>query len=128
MASTGIVLDAAAAFAYVGQTVLVELAWDEEPEGYWMCLHIVGVVLPMSGVYEDAYFLTLNMNGQDRYPNEVFFSHIRTIRTMRYRDRQSTGNVLGRMLLPSLPGSGAALPARRNGHVPANGSTGEAHP
>ncbi|MER0044721.1 hypothetical protein [Pseudomonas sp. MGal98] len=129
MTSQAVTLDTATAFNYVGQTVLVELAWDEEPTGFWMCVHIVGVVLPISGLYEHAYFMTLNMNGQDKYPNEVFFSDIRTIRAMRYRDRQSSGNVLGRMTLPSLSGSRAALPARRNSStVPSNGSTGAAHP
>ncbi|WP_282339029.1 hypothetical protein [Pseudomonas sp. PS02288] len=129
MSSYGVTLNTGEAFSYVGQTALVELAWDEEPVGYWRCFHIVGVVLPLSGVYEHAYFMTLSMNGDDKYPNEVFFSDIRTIRVMRHRDRQGSGNVLGRIALPNRSGSGAALPARRNGSiVPSNGSAGAAHP
>ena len=132
MNSHGLKLDASNAYQYVGQTVLVELAWDDEPHPFWYCLHIVGLVLPIPGIYEQAYFLTLKMDGQDQYPNEVFFSDIRTIRAMRYRDRHGSGNVLGRMTLTHCAngsGSGAALPARRNSStVPANGSTGAAHP
>jgi hypothetical protein len=76
--------------------------------------------------------MTLEMNDPGQFPNEVFFSDIRTIRAMRYRDRHGSGNVLGRMTLTHCAngsGSGAALPARRNSStVPANGSTGAAHP
>ncbi|QMV64629.1 hypothetical protein VUJ49_06100 [Pseudomonas berkeleyensis] len=129
MNSYGLTLDASNAFGYIGQTVLVELAWDGEPHSFWYCLHIVGVVLPIPGLYEQGYFLTLKMDGEDQFPNEVFFTNIRTIRAMRYRDRHGSGNVLGRMTLTHSAGSGAALPARRNSFtVPANGSTGAAHP
>ncbi|WP_313514072.1 hypothetical protein [Pseudomonas sp.] len=129
MTKRGITLDAATAFNYLSKTVLIELRWDDEPESYWCCEHIVGVVLPMEGVHEHAYFLAINVASDRPYPNEVFFSDIRTIRVMRHRDRQGSGNVLGRIALPNRSGSGAALPARRNGSiVPSNGSTGAAHP
>jgi hypothetical protein len=132
MTSTGLTLDAASAIGYIGQTVLVELYWDDEPETVWHCLHIVGVMLPVEGVYPHGCFMTLDLNGCDDFPNEVFFMNIRTIRAMRHRDRRGSGNVLGRMTLThsaDAAGSGAALPARRNSStVPANGSTGAAHP
>ena len=129
MTSQHAVVDASTAQDYIGQTVLVELHWDDEPESYWCCLHIVGVALPMEGVHDQAYFLTFDLNAQERHPNEVFFSDIRTIRVMRHRDRHGSGNVLGRIALPNSARSRAALPARRNSFtVPANGSTGAAHP
>ncbi|QLF92797.1 hypothetical protein HW090_06160 [Pseudomonas sp. ABC1] len=128
MNSPNPILNASNAMDYVGQTVLVEQVWDDVPKPFWSCLHIVGVVLPISGVYENSYFMTLRLGGLDKYPNELFFACIRTIRVMRYRDRHGSGNVLGRIALPNSVGSRAALPARRNGHVPANGSTGAAHP
>ncbi len=129
MNSHGLTLDAASAFAYVGQAVLVELVWDDEPEPFWQCMNIVGVVLPVEGIQEHAYFLAMELSSSTRYPTEVFFSDIRTIRAMRHRDRQSSGNVLGRMTLPNMARSRAALPARRNSFtVPSNGSTGAAHP
>ncbi|MBJ7548814.1 hypothetical protein JHC42_18430 [Pseudomonas sp. OA3] len=132
MTSNSSPVNASNAAQYVGQTALVELAWDDEPEPLWLFLHIVGVVLPFEGVYDQAYFMTLEMNDPGQFPNEVFFSDIRTIRAMRHRDRHGSGNVLDRMTLThstDVTGSGAALPARRDSFtVPANGSTGAAHP
>ncbi|MEL7561088.1 hypothetical protein [Stutzerimonas chloritidismutans] len=129
MRKPGVTLDTEAAMGYIGHTVLVELHWDDEPESYWYCLHIVGMMLPVEGVYEHGCFMTLELNAQDEFPNEVFFSNIRTIRVMRHRDRHGSGNVLGRIPLPKHARSGAALPARRDSFtVPSNGSTGAAHP
>lgn len=129
MSSQRIALDAQTALAYVGQTVLVELRWDEEPDSFWQCMHILGVVLPMEGVCDLAYFMGLNVSSQLDHPNEVYFSDICTIRVMRHRDRRGSGNVLDRIALPNAGRSGAALPARRNSFtVPSNGSTGAAHP
>ncbi|WP_313290602.1 hypothetical protein [Stutzerimonas nitrititolerans] len=132
MSSQRLALDAQTALAYVGQTVLVELHWDDEPESFWCCLHIIGVMFPVDGVYEHGCFMTLELNAQDKFPREVYFSDICTIRAMRHRDRRSSGNVLGRMTLThsaDVSGSRAALPARRDSFtVPSNGSTGAAHP
>lgn len=129
MFSPNAAVQASTAAAYVGQTVLLELVLEDEPESIWYCLHIVGVVLPMPGVFEDGYFLAINAASPQRYPDETFFTDIRTIRVMRHRDRHGSGNVLGQIAHPNFGGSGAALPARRNGSaVPANGSTGAAHP
>lgn len=122
------VVNASNAASFIGQTVLMELAWEQDPEPLWRCFHILGFVLPMEGVYEHGYFLTMDFDGKSRYPDETFFSSIRTIRAIRHRDRHSSGNVLGRMSRPSASRSGAALPAHRNGYVPVNGSTGAAHP
>lgn len=123
------VVNASNAASFMGQTVLMELVWEQDPEPIWRCFHILGFVLPIEGIYEHGYFLTMDFDGKSRYPDETFFSSIRTIRAIRHRDRQSSGNVLGRMTRPTLAGSGAALPARRNSStVPSNGSTGAAHP
>lgn len=123
-------LDLATALTYLGRTVLVEQGWEQEPESYWQCVHIVGVVLPMEGVCKHGYFLVIEISNSQNHPHEMYFTDIRTIRAIRHRDRQSSGNVLGRMTRPSsLAVSGAALPARRNSStVPSNGSTGAAHP
>lgn len=129
MISNPLALDAASALRFLGQFVLIELRWDDEPESHWMCAHIVGLVLPVAGVYEQSYFLAFNVAEGSPFPNEIFFSDIHTIRAMRHRDRQSSGNVLGRMTRPSVSRSGAALPAHRDGgFVAMSGSTGAAHP
>ncbi|QLC73698.1 hypothetical protein LPB260_23535 [Pseudomonas sp. LPB0260] len=124
-----IAIDAAKALSYVGQTVLIEMAWDAEPESFWQCTHIVGVLLPTADMKGSPYFLGVELSSSTRTPNEIYFDDICTIRAMRYRDRQGSGNVLGRMTLTHSEGSGAALPAHRDGcFVAMNGSTGEAHP
>lgn len=122
-------LDLATALTYLGQTVLVEQGWQQEPESFWQCMHIVGVVLPVEGICKHGYFLVIEVSNDQAHPNEVFFSDIRTIRAIRHRDRHGSGNVLGRIAHPNPTGSRAALPARRNSSiVPSNGSTGAAHP
>ena len=104
MNSNPLALDAASALPYLGQSVLIELRWDDEPDSHRMCAYIVGLVLPVAGVYEQSYFLAFNVGEDSRFPNEVFFSDIHTIRAIRHRDRHSSGNVLGRMTRPSAPG------------------------
>lgn len=129
MSSQPFALDIATALTFIGQTVLVEQKWEQEPESYWHCVHIIGVVLPVPGVCSDAYFMVVNVAHEKPFHSEMFFADIRTIRAIRHRDRQSSGNVLGRMSRPIPMRSGAALPARRNSSiVPSNGSTGAAHP
>ena len=130
MPKRGITLDATTAVGYIGQTVLMELMWEGDTESFWQCMHIVGVVLPVEGVQEQAYFLGMGIASNKRHANEIYFEDICNIRAMRYRDRHGSGNVLDRMTRPSsLAGSRAALPARRNSStVPSNGSTGAAHP
>ncbi|HBO2455653.1 MULTISPECIES: hypothetical protein [Pseudomonas] len=123
------VLDAESALPYLGKTVLVELAWEQDPESLWCCMHIVGIVLPLAGIQEEPYFLVKHVAGDEPFPNEMFWSNVRTIRVMRYRDRHGSGNVLGRVTHPDDSRSRAALPDRRNSPtVPSNGSTGGANP
>ncbi|WP_422910159.1 hypothetical protein ACOCLD_18135 [Pseudomonas sp. MAC6] len=122
-------LDTATALSFVGKTALVETTWDAEPESFWQCIHIVGVLLPMPDMQGAPCFLGVEISSSTRNPNEFYFEDICTIRAIRHRDRQRSGNVLGRMSLTHSDGSRAALPARRNSStVPSNGSTGAAHP
>lgn len=122
-------LDTATALSFVGQTVLVETAWDAEPESFWQCIQIVGVLIPTQDMQGAPCFLGVELSSSTRNPNEFYFDDICTIRAMRHRDRHSSGNVLDRMTLTHPSRSGAALPARRNSStVPSNGSTGAAHP
>ena len=125
-------LDTATALSYVGKTALVETAWDAEPESFWQCIQIVGVLIPTPDMQGAPCFLGVELSSSTSSPSEFYFDNICSIRAMRYRDRHGSGNVLGRMTLThsaDVAGSGAALPARRNSFtVPANGSTGEAHP
>ncbi|WP_312955273.1 hypothetical protein [Stutzerimonas nitrititolerans] len=125
-------VDAATAFDYVGQTVLIETQWEAEPASFWQCVTIVGVVLPVDGMKGAPCFLAVELSSVTQEASEIYFHTIRTIRAMRHRDRRSSGNVLGRMTLThsaDVSGSRAALPARRNSStVPSNGSTGAAHP
>ena len=124
-----VTLDAQSALRYLGQTVLVEMYWEDDPETVWRLLRVIGLVLPAEGVRDEPHFLTVPVGVTDEFANETFWDTIRTIRVMRNRDRQSSGNVLGRIAHPATSRSGAALPARRNSStVPANGSTGGAHP
>ncbi len=129
MPETAFTPDPVTAFGYIGQTVLLEETWDAYPDSIWSLLHVVGVVLPVEGVYPHGCFMVVSPNDETPYPERIFFTNIRTIRAIRHRDRQSSGNVLDRMTRPSASRSGAALPARRNSSiVPSNGSTGAAHP
>ncbi|MDT4838578.1 hypothetical protein FQZ97_723380 [compost metagenome] len=122
MSSRCTALNADTALSYLGQTVIMELGWDDDPEPVWRCLHVLGVVLPKEGVYEHGHFMVLNALNPDEFPHEIFWANIRTLQTV--HDRTEV-----RPAPDGLIRSGAALPARRNRiSVPANGSTGEAHP
>ncbi len=120
-------LNAAIATSLIGQTVMMELVWEQDPEPLWRCFHIVGVVVPLEGLVEEGHFLVLNALQEEQFPNEVFWSDIRTLTTLHRRPLEGADQ-----LPPALGGlirSGAALPARRNRiSIPANGSTGAAHP
>lgn len=122
-------LDAQSALRYLGQTVLIEMVFEEEPDPIWRWVRVVGVVLPAEGLRGGPHFLTLKPGAEKAFADEAFWEDIRTIRVMRYRDRHGSGNVLGCIAHPNLAESGAALPARRNSStVPSNGSTGAANP
>lgn len=122
-------LDAQSALRYLGQTVLIEMVFEEEPDPIWRWVRVVGVVLPAEGLRGGPHFLTLKPGAEKAFADEAFWENIRTIRVMRYRDRHGSGNVLDRIAHPNDPRSRAALPARRNSPTfPANGSTGAANP
>jgi len=129
MHSDRVILDAQSALRYLGQTVLIEIGWEDDPESVWCCLRVIGVVIPTEGIRDEPHFLTVGLGVTDEFANETFWDTIRTIRVMRHRDRHGSGNVLDRIAHPETSQSGAALPARRNSStVPANGSRGAAHP
>lgn len=129
MNSARAALDAKSALLYLGQSVLIEMVFDEEPDPIWRWVLVVGVVLPAEGLRGGPHFLTLKPGAEKAFADEAFWENIRTIRVMRHRDRHGSGNVLDRIAHPNDPRSRAALPARRNSPtVPANGSTGAANP
>ncbi|MDA8485961.1 hypothetical protein NNO07_23095, partial [Pseudomonas resinovorans] len=123
MTSQPLALNAGIATSLIGQTVMMELVWEQDPEPLWRCFHIVGVVVPLEGLVEEGHFLVLNALQTERFPSEVFWSNIRTLTTLHRRPLEGSDQIS-----PALGGlirSGAALPARRNSStVPANGSTG----
>lgn len=100
MCKPALVFDPITAISYIGQTVLVELRWDDDNEMLWRCYHIVGVVLPVQGVFEDGYFLVMPFDIGDDMPQEVCFDSINTIRGI--SDRHAVGKVLARLPLPHL--------------------------
>ncbi|MCY1462247.1 hypothetical protein D9M71_800030 [compost metagenome] len=106
---------------------MVELVLEDEPESLWRCFHIVGVVMPIEGLIQEGHFLVLSALKPERYPSEIFWSDVQSMTTLHRRPLAGSDQ-----LSPALGGlirSGAALPARRNSStVPANGSTGAAHP
>ncbi|WP_156152759.1 MULTISPECIES: hypothetical protein [Pseudomonas] len=99
------VVNASNAASFIGQTVLMELVWEQDPEPIWRCFHVLGFVLPIEGVFEHGYLLTMDLDGKSRYPDETFFSSIRTIRAIGHCDRQSSGRMTG----PIQDGSRTAL-------------------
>jgi hypothetical protein len=100
MPSPTLTFDPITAIGYIGQTVLVELVWEGDPEPIWRFKHIVGVVVPVQGVNEVGYFLTLPVIGSADFPDEIYFDSIHTIRAV--RDRHAPGKVLGRLPLPQV--------------------------
>ncbi len=127
MTSQPLALNAGIATSLIGQTVMMELVWEQDPEPLWRCFHIVGVVVPLEGLVKEGHFMVLNALQEDQFPSEIFWSDIRTLTTLHRRPVEGSNQPS-----PALGGlirSGAALPARRNSStVPANGSTGAAHP
>ncbi|WP_296276886.1 hypothetical protein [Pseudomonas sp. UBA7530] len=100
MSSPTLTFDPITAIGYIGQTVLVELVWEGDPEPIWRFKHIVGVVVPVQGVNEVGYFLTLPVIGSADFPDEIYFDSIHTIRAV--RDRHASAKVLGCLPLPHL--------------------------
>jgi hypothetical protein len=75
-------VDASMALNYMGKTVLMELAWECDSETVWRLMQIVGVVLPYEGTFPHGHFLIVPLSNKTKYPDEVFFSSIRTIRVV----------------------------------------------
>lgn len=73
------------AVVLLGKTVLVELAWHEDPEPLWRCVHIAGVVLTLQGIYHDPHFMVFSATRTQTYPDEMFWSHIRTLKVLEAR-------------------------------------------
>lgn len=100
MSKPALVFDPVTAIGFIGQTVLMELRWDDDNEMLWRCYHIVGVVLPVPGVFEQGYFLIMPFDGGEDLPLEVYFDSINTIRCI--KDRHAVGKVLDCLPLPHL--------------------------
>ncbi|MDN5536601.1 hypothetical protein [Comamonas sp.] len=100
MSKPALVFDPITAIGYIGQTVLVELRWGGDNDMLWRCYHIVGVVLPVPGVFEDGYFLVMPFDGSEDLPLEVYFDNINVIRGI--RDRHAPAKVLERLQLMHL--------------------------
>jgi len=100
MSKPALAFDPITAIGYIGQTVLVELSWEDDNEMLWRCYHVVGVVLPVPGVFEDGYFLVMPFDIGNDMPQEVYFDSINTIRAV--RDRHAPVKVLDRLPVPQL--------------------------
>ena len=100
MSKPALVFDPVTAVGFIGQTVLVELRWDGDDEMLWRCYHIVGVVLPVPGIFEHGYFLIMPFDGSEDLPLEVYFDSINAIQTI--RDRHASGKLLEHLPLPQL--------------------------
>ncbi|MFZ6049392.1 hypothetical protein ACFW0H_25125 [Pseudomonas sp. CR3202] len=83
--SKDVSLDAATALSCLGQTVLMELVWEGDPESLWGCYHIVGVVVPVEGIYDHGHFLVLSALSPEPFPSEVFWTNIRSMTTLHQR-------------------------------------------
>jgi hypothetical protein len=84
------VFDVTEALSYLGKTVLVELAFDDPDDGHfqhWCCVHIVGVVLALEGVYDHPHFMYLDLVNPSSYPYEMMWEDIRTVRVLESRTR-----------------------------------------
>ena len=92
MSEPALVFDPITAIGFIGQTVLMELRWDDDNEMLQCCYHIVGVVLPVPGVFDHGYFLIMPLDGSEDLPLEVYFDSINAIHCI--EDRHVVGKVL----------------------------------
>lgn len=76
------VFDFTEAVSFVGRTVLVELAWDDEPVSFWHCVFVAGVVFSVPGVYEHPHFMVFPVGSKPSFPDEFMWSDIKTIAPM----------------------------------------------
>lgn len=82
---SGAAMDTATALSYLGQTVLMELGWDDYPQPIWRCLHVLGVVLPKEGVYDHGHFMVINALNPEEFLQEIFWDDIRTLQSVQLR-------------------------------------------
>jgi len=75
--------DVPSAVALLGKRVLVELTCEDEPRSLWQGCTIVGVVLPLEGVYRHPHFLVMDMAGKQVFPEEVFWADIRSLMVLK---------------------------------------------
>ncbi|WNF48124.1 hypothetical protein RHP75_06765 [Pseudomonas sp. SG20056] len=77
MPSPSHTLDAVTAVGYIGKPVHVELEWDNDPEPFCRSGYVIGIVLPVKGVQEQAYLMVMSP-GED-FPVEAYLEDIRSI-------------------------------------------------
>lgn len=70
------------AISLLGKTALVELKWTGDPAPVWVCVHIIGVVLAVEGIYEHPHFMTLDAFEPQPFPNEMFWTNIRSLQAL----------------------------------------------
>ncbi len=80
-----------AACALIGRTAWIELNWPDVPEPTLTCVHIVGVVMALEGVYDAPHFLTFKYKGSEMFPEELFWSDIRALHPVRTVKREGMG-------------------------------------
>lgn len=102
MSSEAVGLDVLSAVGFLGKSVTVELVWDDEPDPCWRSGYVIGVVLPVEGVHEQAFLIVKNPG--DDYPLDVYLSDIRSIRPNRVRPRSAPGRMPLLQMLQGLPG------------------------
>ena len=84
MPSPSNALDAATAVGYIGKPVLVELEWDDDPEPVCRAGYVIGIVLPVNGVQDQAYLMV--MSPGEQFPLEAYLEDIRSIRIADLRE------------------------------------------
>lgn len=89
-------LDVLSAVGFLGEPVVVELVWDDDPDPCWRAGYVIGVVLPVEGVHEQAFLLVKNPG--DEHPLDVYLSDIRSIRSIRSGARKLPAGLLPHLL------------------------------
>jgi len=80
------------ALPFLRKTVLLELQFDEDGDlvTRWCFVRIAGVMLDFDGFWNSPYFLGFEVGSTVRFPDEFFWSDIRSITVVsdrRYRIR-----------------------------------------
>jgi hypothetical protein len=84
MPSQSNALDAVTAVGYIGKPVHVELKWNDDPEPFCRSGYVIGIVLPVKGVQEQAYLMV--MSPGEEFPVEAYLEDIRSIRVADLRE------------------------------------------